>query len=94
MYEYMCNGSIGDEYEPNGAATPAVEAEIQRWNDFNALSTAEGDTLDMTATEYGDQQRLRMANIGTKAISESKFERLRNMMNGNQCEDNQRENSE
>jgi hypothetical protein len=82
------------EYVPKNASTYNVEAEIQRWNDFNALSTAEKDTLDPTAKEYGVQQPLMMANIGTKAISQSKFERFRDMMmNGNQCEDDQREHS-
>jgi hypothetical protein len=39
IYEYMCKDSIGDEYEPKDDSTYAVEAEFQRWNDFNALSS-------------------------------------------------------
>ncbi len=59
------------------------------------MSTAEDDTIDTTtAKEYGVLQPLMMADIGTKALSESNFEKLRDIINGNSWEDNQREHSE
>ncbi len=74
------------------------------------LSSAEEDILDTTVKEDGVhkaqpppvmqasmldlRQPLMMANIGTKALAESKFKSLRDMMIGNQWENNQREYSE
>jgi hypothetical protein len=86
----MYHSSVRDECGPKDvstSATEAVEAEIKKLNDFNALSTAEEDILDLSQTTM-------MANIATRALSESKFKTLRDMITGNKSEDNQREHSE
>jgi hypothetical protein len=90
IYEYMYNSSIGDELDPKEVSTyeiEAVDAEIKRWNDFNAVSTVEKVVLYL-------RQPLMMANLGTKPLPVSKFTRLRDMMNGNPLENYQIEPSE
>jgi hypothetical protein len=55
------------------------------------LSPNESPTMGLQENVLDVRQSLVIADIGTKALSEAQFVKLRDMMNGNQWEDNQRE---